>query len=65
MVAVIPDVSGGSKRSLAVVAVVPDVSGGSRRSLAVVAFVSDVPGGAGRWKWSEWFQASQAAAAGR
>ena len=36
MVAVVPDVSGGSRKSLEVVAVVPDVPGSSRRSLEVV-----------------------------
>ena len=60
MVAVVPDVSGGSRRSLAVaavvsgvpggrslevVAVVPGVFGGSIRSLKVVAVVPGVSGG--------------------
>jgi len=43
--AVVPDVPGGSRRSLEVAAVVPDVPKGSERSQEVVAVVTDVNGG--------------------
>ena len=48
MVAVVPDVRGGSGSSLEVVAVVPDVGGVSGNSLEVVSVVPDIPGGKGR-----------------
>ena len=48
MVAVVPDVPGGSGTSLEVTAVVSDVSGGSGKSLEVLAVVPDIPAGRGR-----------------
>ena len=42
MVAIVPDVHGGSEKSLEVVSVVTDVSSGSGRSVEVVAGVPDV-----------------------
>jgi len=51
--AVVPDVPGGSRKSLKVVAAVPDVPNGSERSLAVAAVIPDDPAAAeGRCKWS-------------
>jgi len=55
VVAVVPNVSGGSRKLLEMVAVVPDVPSGSGRSLEVFAVVPDVPAAAeGRRKWSPW-----------
>ena len=45
VVAGVPDVPGGSRRSLKVPTVVPDVDCGRGRSLQVPAVVPDVPGG--------------------